>query len=589
MAIMIPAYPIPSENDAASLEPEMFDILRKNLPDDYYVFHSVQLSEDEDGFMEESEIDFVILHKEKGFLCLEAKNGRPHVRNREWFYGNGAKMSHGGPYKQAKRERHKLQENILRLWKAEFSGNLYCKYCFGVWLYGYQRHELNSMESVEIQKNLTLAHDDAESIETRISTIYDLDRNSYVPLDDAKFEWLLKKMAPQYHGEYVSIPLLRREQCDYKLFRMENEQKRLLDYLEEQDSAVINGMAGSGKTVMAVEKANRLALSGEKVLFLCYNRFLSEYLIDVYTNSSIQFMTADFFACQQCRTSGADYRRLNQKLVELDVQFPYKHVIIDEGQDFGEETNGREGLSDVVATLQMIVKKKNGSFFLFYDRNQLIQSDSVPKFIEDADCRLTLFCNCRNTKKVAEASVRLLNAPSDKTIKMKRGADDGMVPKMFFTDDVECAKQIIETVVTNAVENDRIQILTLETEHSSILYPHLQSEVVREVKRYFYMCGDKRIPFTTCRKFKGLEAEIVILLDVDKELLKKSPDDEELLKKQRLAYVGSSRARYGLVTIVNMKIEESADVYRTHTGNCPPMPHKRLAALFKSNFEELPV
>lgn len=588
MAIMIPAYPIPSENDAASLEPEMFDILRRNLSDDYYVFHSVQLSEDEDGYIEESEIDFVILHKEKGFLCLEAKNGRPHVRNREWFYGNGVKMSHGGPYKQAKRERHKLQDNIQRLWRVEFVENLYCKYCFGVWLYGYQRHELDSMESVEIQKNLTLAHDDAESIEARISAIYDLDRTSYVPLDDEKFEWLLRKMAPQYHGEYVSIPQLRREQCDYKLFRMENEQKRLLDYLEEQDSAVINGMAGSGKTVMAIEKANRLALSGERVLFLCYNRFLSEYLIDVYTNSSIQFMTIDFFACQQCRTSSADYIRLKQKLVELDIQFPYKHVIIDEGQDFGEETNGREGLSDIVATLQMIVKKKNGSFFLFYDRNQLIQSDSVPKFIEDADCRLTLFCNCRNTKKVAEASVRLLNVPSDKIIKMKRGTDDGTAPKMFFANDVECVKRIIENVVTNAVENDRIQILTIESEHSSILTPHLQSEVVREVQRYFYMCGDKRIPFTTCRKFKGLEAEIVILLDMDKEMLKKSPHDEELLEKQRLAYVGASRARYGLVTIVNMKIEECADVYRTHTGNCPPMSHKRLAALFKSNFEELP-
>ena len=217
MAIMIPAYPIPSENDAASLEPEMFDILRRNLSDDYYVFHSIQLSEDEDGYIEESEIDFVILHKEKGFLCLEAKNGRPHVVGREWRYGNGAKMAHGGPYKQAKRERHKLQENIQRLRRAEFSENLFCKYCFGVWLYGYQRAELDAMESVEIQKNLTLTHDDVEIIEERISSIYDLERTTYAPLDDATFEWLLKKMAPQYQGEFISLPQLRRTQCDYKL------------------------------------------------------------------------------------------------------------------------------------------------------------------------------------------------------------------------------------------------------------------------------------------------------------------------------------------------------------------------------------
>ena len=589
MAIMIPAYPVPSENDTASLEPEMFEILQKNLSNDYYVFHSVQLSENEDGYMDECEIDFVILHKEKGFLCLEAKNGKPHVVNREWLYGNGAKMSHGGPYKQARRERHKLQDNIQRLWRAEFNEQLFCKYCFGVWLYGYERHEIEAMESVEIQSNLTLTHDDVENLEEKIAALYDVDRNSYMPLSDEKFEWLLKKIAPQYRGEFVSIPYLRHTQCEYKLFRMEQEQKRLLDYLEEQDSAVINGMAGSGKTVMAIEKANRLALTGEKVLFLCYNKFLAEYLIEAYARSEIQFMTVAAFACQQCRCSSPDYLRLDQKLKELDIQFPYKHVIIDEGQDFGDETNGAEGLSNVVETLQILVKKRNGTFFLFYDKNQLIQSDSVPKFIEEADCRLTLFCNCRNTKKVAEASIRLLNAPKGKTIKMKQGAEIGQDPKMFFTRDVEQVKRIIEHVVSNRVENDRIQILTVESEQSSILSSEIRSEVVREVKRYFYECNGENIPFTTCRKFKGLEAEIVILLDINKDMfVNTSNDEDELKEKERLAYVGSSRAKYELITIANIEKEECSEVYKSITKSSPPNSHARLAAMYKSQYCDIP-
>ena len=44
---------------------------------------------------------------------------------------------------------------------------------------------------------------------------------------------------------------------------------------------LIAGATGTGKTVMAVEKAKRHADNGEKVLFLCYNSFLKDYLQNV--------------------------------------------------------------------------------------------------------------------------------------------------------------------------------------------------------------------------------------------------------------------------------------------------------------------
>lgn len=36
---------------------------------------------------------------------------------------------------------------------------------------------------------------------------------------------------------------------------MTREQNRLLDYLDEQQIAAIHGVAGTGKTIMAIEKA----------------------------------------------------------------------------------------------------------------------------------------------------------------------------------------------------------------------------------------------------------------------------------------------------------------------------------------------
>ena len=68
-------------------------------------------------------------------------------------------------------------------------------------------------------------------------------------------------------------------------FCIKKEQIALLNYLEEQDNAVINGLAGTGKTVMAVEKARRHAEKDESVLFLCYNFYLKDVNFSVAKNS----------------------------------------------------------------------------------------------------------------------------------------------------------------------------------------------------------------------------------------------------------------------------------------------------------------
>ena len=40
-----------------------------------------------------------------------------------------------------------------------------------------------------------------------------------------------------------------------------------------------------------------------------------------------------------------------------------------------------------------------------YDKLQKIQARALPMFIEEADCRLTLYRNCRNTINIATTSL----------------------------------------------------------------------------------------------------------------------------------------------------------------------------------------
>lgn len=70
-------------------------------------------------------------------------------------------------------------------------------------------------------------------------------------------------------------------------------------------------------------------------------------------------------------------------------------------------------------------------------------------------------------------------------------------------------------------------------------YSILQDDLNNEYIKY----KGNEIPFTTCRKFKGLEADVIILVDIDA----KSFDDND-----EFFYVGSSRARLELYIITTM-------------------------------------
>src|SRR5262249_42904878 len=79
----------------------------------------------------------------------------------------------------------------------------------------------------------------------------------------------------------VSVrPLLASELASDELTRVEltRQQSRLLRARGMRRRAVICGGAGTGKTLLALERAMELARSGRRVLLLCYNRALSDFL-----------------------------------------------------------------------------------------------------------------------------------------------------------------------------------------------------------------------------------------------------------------------------------------------------------------------
>ncbi len=537
MATMIPD--IPKVFDPRSHEGAMFDELNQ-LPEDYYVFHSFAIVTIKDSQVLESETDFVIFHPKKGLICLEAKAGQVKYENGYWQYGSGKRMKHDGPYIQAKRNKWYLRDYMIDHGLEYECDN--CKKLHAVWFPDVPEdkfREANLPGEGDIR--ITLTADSFGHIHNAIDKVYDFvgqDR-CITNLSEKSVQKILDRvLAPSFN--LISLQQVEQERNKIVFKRMLREQVALINYLEEQNNAIINGLAGTGKTVMAVEKARRHSEKDEKVLFLCYNAFLNEHLRETYPYPHVSYYTVAGLSQKLC--GKVDYKALQDKLTQMFIEgtFPYKHVIIDEGQDFGKEEIEEVEIIELLRENAIENEEQKGTFYLFYDKNQMVQSKRAPKYIDDADCKLTLFRNCRNTENIALTSLRFLG--SDKAPKLYPDAVMGDIPEVGFGNTKEETTALLNSEIDRYIDAgySSITILTCKTEESSIIADCCSDS------KYNYKRG--YVKFTTCRKFKGMESDVIIVVDIDKE----SFADEG----KQLMYVGTSRARFKLSCIVNMSEEE---------------------------------
>ena len=537
MATMIPD--IHKECHEWSHEDVMFDELNL-LPEDYYVFHSFEIVTIKGGQVLESETDFVIFHPKKGLICLEAKAGQVKYENGYWQYGSGKRMKHDGPYIQAKRNKWYLKDYMIEH-GLEYECNN-CKKLHAVWFPDVPESNFRGTTLPgEGDIRITLTADSFGHIQECIDKIFEFDGQDKCTtnLSEKSVQKILERvLAPSFN--LISLQQVEQERNKNVFKRMLREQVALLNYLDEQNNAIINGLAGTGKTVMAVEKARRHSEKDEKVLFLCYNTFLDEHLRETYPYPHVSYYTVAGLSQKLCEK--VDYKALQEKLTQMFLEgiFPYQHVIIDEGQDFGKEEIDEVEIIELLRENAIDNEERKGTFYLFYDKNQMVQSKKAPKYIEEADCKLTLYRNCRNTENIALTSLRLLG--SNKAPKLYPDAVMGDLPEIGFCSTKEETIALLNSEIDKYIDAgyNSITILTCKTEECSII-----ADCCKDSK-YNYKRG--YVKFTTCRKFKGLESDVIIVVDIDKDTF--ADEGEQLM------YVGTSRARFKLSCVVNMSETE---------------------------------
>jgi DNA helicase IV len=173
--------------------------------------------------------------------------------------------------------------------------------------------------------------------------------------------------------------------------------------------------------------------------------------------------------------------------------------------------------------------------------------NELPTWMENAECKLVLTKNCRNTAEIFKTSCGLVAKDSV----MMENEVHGEMPSLVLIDGRDSLLKEVDRFVKLSldagIEAQEIVLLTLETEERSLLKG--VADICKVPVGAERMEG--QILFTTARKFKGLEAKAIMVIDVTLKSFASSD-------KRRLAYVACSRARHILRIAALNDVDSSA-------------------------------
>ena len=102
---------------------------------------------------------------------------------------------------------------------------------------------------------------------------------------------------------------------------------------------MINGAAGSGKTILGIMRAKQLASKGKKVLFITFTNVLNQFTqlaANAFGLTNVDIMMLQDLTYKAFKKRIKDPKTLSDKQLALIIRIAgnYDHIIVDEGQDF---------------------------------------------------------------------------------------------------------------------------------------------------------------------------------------------------------------------------------------------------------------
>jgi hypothetical protein len=557
MATMIPELSEAQLHDLPSqAEAKVYRALRDKLPQEYIVFFQVGwILRREEEEAKDGETDFMICHPDHGYLCIEVKGGGIgfDARTGEWFSVDRHRQKHpiNNPINQTLKAKYSIRSKLNEhpRWRDLALGNVLRGHALFFPDVG-DVPGRPDMPSALIGSAKSLQ--DPRSWIEGVFAYWGNDAGIFTPIGHRGIDIVREVFA----RSFSVVPLVASWLADQEARRLvlTKDQMRILDFLHSHRRAAVSGGAGTGKTVLALEKARRLASEGFKTLLTCYNRQLADHLSSMCTEmSNLDVMGFHQLCHRQIeranRVSGRDLvaeAKMTYPGKNLyDVQIPnafaysleilpdrYDAIVCDEGQDFREE---------FWVPLELLLSDyERAPLYVFYDDNQNIYKRASTFPIREKP--FTLTTNCRNTAPIHVAAYQHykgvpVSPPDIEGYDVQFEASPSR--------DAQAAKinaRIIDLVARQAVSAGDITVLIADARHKTDYYAALRRLPLPKPTSWLEEGIRSRdtVLVDTIQRFKGLESPIVILWGLD---------TIDLACSEELLYVGMSRAK-SLLTVV---------------------------------------
>jgi hypothetical protein len=541
----------------------IFDMLKKDsFTEDWIVLHSLNLAQHTKRLY--GEIDFLLLIPNAGIFVLEVKGGDVRCKDGIWEFidRHGNVNRNKSPFSQASDAMFSLQSEI----KKEFGANhRFNKIQFGFFVAFPQ--VVFDKTSVEYQQWQIF---DKTNYNSNHQSFFHNLVNEFTEKHKKQFWFSSTESLPNrqdleelYHffrGDFVRVRSAKERltEFDLQVKTYTEEQFGVLESVQLNDRSVIQGSAGTGKTMIAIESAIRAAEEGKSVFLTCYNRMIGEWMqtqLEGWNNITVSSLhkylaqlTKGFDYDNTQQSSNDFYSKylpnLTKEFFKIGVEGKFDKLIIDEGQDLIREEY--LGLFDSMLTGGL----ENGNWEIYGDFEQQAIYSQLSK-AEMFDLLKTfghhskhlLRINCRNTKEIGEETS--LISGFEKPPFLLEYLEGIPVAYHFYKDETHQKKILNEQLKKIRDEKlpfNEIAIISLKKFDNSCV-KSCTDYSIREIKTINEISPSQNyFGFATVQAYKGMESNYVLIMDIE---------DLSSDMAKSLLYVGMSRAKYGLILLIS--------------------------------------
>ncbi len=404
-------YPEDKRRDAEKLVfNKLKEIFSKEKNFDIYYNRDIW-NTDNPNLPEDMEGDFILFHEKAGFLVIEVKGGIKieYIASEDKWYStsrSNQRYEIKDPFKQARKVKHGIIELINKRWKGNapwinakilviFPHSGMPETMLGA---AYDKSNIVSSSEIDDLNSIimkTLLHE-GRSPRTNYENPGEKGRKIFKDLFAKSFtlELSLKDKLKQLNKE---------------IGQYDKHQIQILDQRKEP-RLIVEGRAGTGKSLLAAEKSRRFSKEFDKILIICgANKPFAKHMtreLEKYNNIDVNYFSglckdlydkANFTSDEKDEIVKDRHLRhpyeVHQLMLEKAIEktrIKYDALVVDEGQDINK--------SQWDSLLMILKDPFKSPVYIFHDNNQKIYHKSKLDLPDFPQYPHLLDKNYRNTK-----------------------------------------------------------------------------------------------------------------------------------------------------------------------------------------------